>query len=148
MIDARGYIVHIDFGFILTISPGGFNFESAPFKLTKDYIEMMDGVNSMNYYYFEALMTAGFIGLRDHVEEFVSTLEIMKTNSDLPCFAKFSSAIFKERFAARLQCEKVPSSPKEQEVESNLVNLFHLSFLSCISCVSCVSCAIVCHLWI
>ena len=34
MIDAKGHIVHIDFGFLFQNAPGGFNFENAPFKLT------------------------------------------------------------------------------------------------------------------
>ena len=34
LIDSQGHIIHIDFGFMLTLSPGGINFESAPFKLT------------------------------------------------------------------------------------------------------------------
>jgi len=34
MIDSMGHIIHIDFGFVLTSSPGGVAFESAPFKLT------------------------------------------------------------------------------------------------------------------
>lgn len=41
MIDSEGHIIHIDFGFILGISPGSINFENAPFKLTqviKNYI--------------------------------------------------------------------------------------------------------------
>ncbi len=34
MITHEGHLVHIDFGFILAMSPGGITFESAPFKLT------------------------------------------------------------------------------------------------------------------
>jgi len=34
MITHEGHIVHIDFGFILAISPGNITFESAPFKFT------------------------------------------------------------------------------------------------------------------
>jgi phosphatidylinositol 4-kinase B len=35
LIDNEGYVIHIDYGFILTTSPGNMGFESAPFKLTK-----------------------------------------------------------------------------------------------------------------
>jgi len=41
LLDAYGHIVHIDFGFILCTSPGGINFESAPFKLTRVIIHFM-----------------------------------------------------------------------------------------------------------
>jgi len=34
LVDMNGRIIHIDFGFILGISPGNLNFENAPFKLT------------------------------------------------------------------------------------------------------------------
>ncbi len=42
LVDDDGRIVHIDFGFLLSNSPGGVNFESAPFKLTRELLEVMD----------------------------------------------------------------------------------------------------------
>lgn len=38
LIDTEGHMIHIDFSFILSSSPGNMNFEKAPFKLTSDYI--------------------------------------------------------------------------------------------------------------
>jgi phosphatidylinositol 4-kinase B len=35
LLDMNGNLIHIDFGFILGISPGNLNFENAPFKLTQ-----------------------------------------------------------------------------------------------------------------
>ena len=40
--DDAGRIIHIDFGFMLSNSPGGVNFEAAPFKLTRELLEIMD----------------------------------------------------------------------------------------------------------
>ncbi|XP_057418596.1 phosphatidylinositol 4-kinase beta 1-like isoform X2 [Lotus japonicus] len=42
LLDEEGHIIHIDFGFMLSNSPGGVNFESAPFKLTRELLEVMD----------------------------------------------------------------------------------------------------------
>ena len=47
MIDKKGHVIHIDFGFVLGIMPGGkFSFERAPFKLTAEMVEILDGPNS------------------------------------------------------------------------------------------------------
>ena len=38
LIDGNGHIIHIDFSFMISSSPGNLNFEKSPFKLTSDYI--------------------------------------------------------------------------------------------------------------
>lgn len=38
LVDTQGHIIHIDFSFMISSSPGNMNFEKAPFKLTEDYI--------------------------------------------------------------------------------------------------------------
>lgn len=39
LLDDDGHVIHIDFGFMLSNSPGGVNFENAPFKLTREMLE-------------------------------------------------------------------------------------------------------------
>ncbi len=54
--------MHIDFGFLLSNSPGGVNFEAAPFKLTRELLEVMDsnseGLSSELFDYFKARPTS------------------------------------------------------------------------------------------
>jgi phosphatidylinositol 4-kinase len=44
MMDRLGRIVHIDFGFLLSNAPGGgwVRFEASPFKLSREFLEVMD----------------------------------------------------------------------------------------------------------
>jgi hypothetical protein len=44
LVDEAGHLVHIDFGFMLSNSPGGVNFESAPFKLTRELLQACDSI--------------------------------------------------------------------------------------------------------
>lgn len=39
-------MVHVDFGFMLSNSPGNLNFESMAFKLTKEYVDVLGGQRS------------------------------------------------------------------------------------------------------
>ena len=98
LLDAYGNIVHIDFGFIFSISPGAINFESAPFKLTKEYAELMGGYGSDTFTYFKLQLLKGFLELRKHVDQFVIMLQVMTEGSDLPCFENFDINVFRERF--------------------------------------------------
>jgi phosphatidylinositol 4-kinase A len=44
MVDEAGHLIHIDFGFIFDWSPGrDMRFESADFKLTGEFIELLGG---------------------------------------------------------------------------------------------------------
>jgi len=98
LIDSLGHIIHIDFGFMLSFSPGGINFESAPFKLTNEYIELMGGRESNMFMYFKILIMQGFMELRRHVDSIRYILEIMMYESDLPCFGEFNLEVFCSRF--------------------------------------------------
>jgi len=42
LLDAEGHLIHIDFGFILSISPGkNLGFETSAFKLTHEFVEVI-----------------------------------------------------------------------------------------------------------
>jgi phosphatidylinositol 4-kinase len=53
LFDEQGHIIHIDFGFIFDISPGGnLRFESAAFKLTEEMLRVLGGRQSEPFAYF------------------------------------------------------------------------------------------------
>ncbi|KAL8034673.1 hypothetical protein ABFX02_12G044300 [Erythranthe guttata] len=89
LLDEEGHIIHIDFGFMLSNSPGGVNFESAPFKLTRELLEVMDsdaeGVPSEFFDYFKVLCIQGFLTCRKHAERIILLVEMLQ-DSGFPCF--------------------------------------------------------------
>ncbi|KAI4317111.1 hypothetical protein L6164_025015 [Bauhinia variegata] len=89
LMDEEGHIIHIDFGFMLSNSPGGVNFESSPFKLTRELLEVMDsdaeGVPSEFFDYFKVLCIQGFLTCRKHAERIILLVEMLQ-DSDFPCF--------------------------------------------------------------
>ena len=40
LLDGEGHLIHIDYGFILSSSPKNLGFESSPFKLTPEFVEV------------------------------------------------------------------------------------------------------------
>eukprot|EP00898_Chlorokybus_atmophyticus_P009242 jgi/Chlat1/948/Chrsp108S01428 len=89
LIDTQGHLVHIDFGFILEISPGGnMRFESADFKLSYEMSQLIDPGGSMKseeYKYFLSLCIKGYLALRQHADAILSMVSMM-VESGLPCF--------------------------------------------------------------
>ena len=84
-----GHLIHIDFNFMLSTSPGGINFESSPFKLTREYLEVMDsddaGIASEAFNYYKVLCIQGYLALRRHAERILLLVEMMSA-SGTPCF--------------------------------------------------------------
>ena len=96
LLDDAGHVIHIDFGFMLSNSPGGVNFESAPFKLTRELLEVMDsdseGRPSELFDYFKVLVIQGFLALRRHADRLTLLVEMMSV-SGCPCFKNKVSAV-------------------------------------------------------
>lgn len=104
MIDDEGHIVHIDFGFLLSNSPGSVGFEAAPFKLTSEYVELMDGPESNLFKYFKKLCADCFLALREEGEQVVNLVELMQRDSTLPCFnnGENTSVLLKQRLQLQM----------------------------------------------
>jgi phosphatidylinositol 4-kinase len=88
LVDNRGHLIHIDFGFFFLSSPGkNSGFESAPFKLTRDFVDLMDGPDSKSFRTFRELCCRTFLSLRRHCYQITLLVEmLMVGNEDLPCF--------------------------------------------------------------
>eukprot|EP00977_Amphora_coffeiformis_P015480 scaffold4515_cov149-Amphora_coffeaeformis.AAC.3 len=88
LLDREGHMVHIDFGFFFLSSPGkNAGFESAPFKLTREFVEVLDGPDSHLFHVFRELCVRSFLALRKHCMEIILLVEMLKNgNERLNCF--------------------------------------------------------------
>jgi phosphatidylinositol 4-kinase B len=89
LIDRNGHLIHIDFGFMISNSPGGnINFEKAPFKLTNEFEALLGGRRSKLFQEFRQLCVKGFVALNEKAEQIILMVEMMRTGSasSLGCF--------------------------------------------------------------
>jgi len=88
LLDNKGHIIHIDFGFYFLSSPGkNSGFESAPFKLTRDFVRLLDGPDSFLFQRYRDLCYKTFLELRKHCFQITLLIEmLMEGNEDLACF--------------------------------------------------------------
>ncbi|RLV90181.1 Phosphatidylinositol 4-kinase STT4 [Spathaspora sp. JA1] len=98
MYDEEGHVLHIDFGFCFDIVPGGVKFEVAPFKLTKEMINVLGGNDQTQAFkWFEELCVKGFLSCRSYMETIVRTVTPM-LESGLPCFKDTTIKNLRSRF--------------------------------------------------
>lgn len=110
MLDRDGYIIHIDFGFMLSNSPGrNVNWESSPFKLTREYVEVMGGEDGEIFAYFKSLVIRGFLEARVYSHRILLLVETSQPGSNMACFLAGANTItqLKERFALSLSSEQL-----------------------------------------
>jgi hypothetical protein len=88
LLDNKGHLIHIDFGFFFLSSPGkNTGFESAPFKLSREFVDVLGGPDSRLFRIFRMLCYRAFIAMRRHCMEIILLVEMLKKgNEELPCF--------------------------------------------------------------
>ncbi|KAL7509620.1 hypothetical protein ACHAXN_006556 [Cyclotella atomus] len=126
LLDNKGHIIHIDFGFYFLSSPGkNSGFESAPFKLTRDFVSLMGGPDSRTFQKFRELCYKTFIELRKNCYQITLLVEmLMEGNEDLGCFRGMPEEAvkgLKERFRLDLNdmaCLKYVDSLIDESLEN------------------------------
>ena len=112
LLDTTGHLIHIDFGFVFGIAPGGsFSLEmSTPFKLTDEMLEVLGGLRSPLFSEFVTLFCCGFLALQSYCETFHTLVEISCRSSTFKCFEQRDPAEvlskLRERFRQDLDKEE------------------------------------------
>ncbi|KAJ4304031.1 Phosphatidylinositol 4-kinase pik1alpha (PI4-kinase)(PtdIns-4-kinase) [Collariella sp. IMI 366227] len=119
LVDNEGHIIHIDFGFMLSNSPGSVGFEAAPFKLTQEYVDVLGGVGSQEWEDYKRLCKAAFQALRRSADNIIDLVAMMGRESKMPCFGAGVTqvtAALRQRFQLQLSADEA-----EQFVETDLI---------------------------
>jgi len=119
LIDNAGHLIHIDFGFMLSNSPGSVGFEAAPFKLTQDYVDVLGGVGSPAWGEYVQLCKQAFQGLRKSPDSIIPVIELMGKESKMDCFQS-GAANTTESLRQRLQL-RLSEKDAEAFVETDLI---------------------------
>ncbi|EJW02412.1 hypothetical protein EDEG_03163 [Edhazardia aedis USNM 41457] len=115
MINDDGHIIHIDFGFILGLSPN-LNIE-LPLKLTGEIYNLL--MQSSVYEKYIDLMVKGFLAIRKNAKDVVFLIDSFSKYSKLPCYKKTTV----DEFIERMHFDKT-----EKEATLYMTNLVTGSF--------------------
>ena len=96
-------MIHIDFGFLFDISPGGdLKFERSPFKLTQEMVYIMGGDTSTEQFqWLMQLSTQCFLCLRENQDEILTLVELM-LGTRFTCFKPHTMQNLRARFRGEL----------------------------------------------
>uniref|UniRef100_A0A7S3JSQ7 PI3K/PI4K catalytic domain-containing protein n=1 Tax=Aureoumbra lagunensis TaxID=44058 RepID=A0A7S3JSQ7_9STRA len=136
LLDNKGRISHIDFGYMLASSPGGnIGFEAAPFKLTNDFLEVI-GADRRK---FDDLCYRSFIALRKHRHRLILLAEMTVAACDrLNCFdgrPRETLDLFIQRFRPDLkdrQCRSFVQDLIEKSINNWRTSLYDVYQRRCV----------------
>ena len=122
LIDSKGHLIHIDFGFMLSNAPGkGIKFEKAPFKITDEMLELIGGINSDNFKEYRKRLFKGYFAIYDNFEKIQKLAEFMFIGQGkyFPCFIEKENALanLKERLRPK---DNMSSKQKMQYIDDLL----------------------------
>ena len=122
LLDNAGHIIHIDFGFMLSNSPGSMGFEAAPFKLTQEYVDVLQSCGAGGEYWelYKRLCKEAFQALRKNAESVVMLVEVMGRESRMPCFSGMGVQAVVAGLRGRLRLE-LSKEEAEGFVETDLI---------------------------
>lgn len=133
MLDSEGHLIHIDFGFILSLSPRNLGFETSPFKLTLELVEVMGGLGSDMFEYFKILILQGLVAARKHHDKILSLVEIMRSGQliNIPVIVETYNNNVEERFfycpLSLIPGSQLPCFKSGAATVQGLRNRFHLN---------------------
>jgi len=137
LIHKDGHIIHIDFGFFLSNSPGSMNFETSPFKMTQEYLDFIGGTEGPMWQYFKVSLNRGFFEVRKYYDHILGMIEfLLHTKIDIPCLKRGAHILeeVKERFylgKTEKECEIFVENLLEQSINNPRTKQYdHFQYLS------------------
>jgi phosphatidylinositol 4-kinase len=112
LIDSEGHVIHIDFGFMLSNSPGNMGFEAAPFKFPLEYMEVLGGFEGAAFLKFKEVLKDAFQALRREAERIVMLVELMGRESKMPSYGGGLTSVV-AALRARFVLEKSKEEARE-----------------------------------